>query len=100
MHILKVTHANTVVTKSLGLLGSKKAHPLYLQTRFGIHTFFMQFPIDVLILDERNSVVKLCKNLQPNRIFVWNPRFDNVVELPAGEIDKKKIKIGDTVTLQ
>ena len=85
--------------KSIGLLGSKKPYPVFFKTRFGIHTFGMKFPIDVLVLDADYKVVKLVEALQPNRIFLWSPRFDNVIELPQGEIQKHKIKTGDKITL-
>ena len=83
----------------VGLLNAKKAYPVMIQTRFGIHTFGMRFAIDVLILDKNNKVVKFSKNLNPNQIFLWNPAFDKVVELPAGEIERKKIKIGSKLKL-
>lgn len=84
---------------AIGLINSKKAHPVFFKTRFGIHTFGLKFPIDVLILDKNNKVVKVCKNLKPNRIFLWNPKFFNVIELPAGQIGRDKIKIGDTIKI-
>ena len=71
-----------------------------IETRFGIHTFGLKYPIDVLILDNGNKVVFLKKNLMPWRIFLWNPIYDKVLELPQGTIDKKKIKINDAVNLK
>ena len=79
------------IDKIKGLSGAKKAYPVFFQTRFGIHTFGLKFPIDVLILDQDDMVVKLAENLKSNRIFIWNPLFDKCIELPAGEIKKRKI---------
>lgn len=95
--ILKVRFLKSFFDKSIGLLGAKKAHPVYFKTRFGIHTFGMKFPIDVLILDANNKVVKIAEDLQPNKILFWNPRFDQVVELPLGKIKKNKIRIGENM---
>lgn len=86
--------------KSLGLLFAKKASPVLIQTRFGIHTFGLKFPIDILILDSSNKVIKLKADLKPNRIFLWNPIYSKVIELPAGEIKKRNIKIGDKIEIK
>lgn len=83
--------------KTRGLLFSKTAFPVFIETRFGIHTFGLKFPIGVLILDGANRVVGLKENLKPNRIFLWNPKYKKVIELPQGEIINKKIKIGDII---
>ncbi len=81
------------------MLTAKKAYPVLFRTRFGIHTFGMRFPIDVLVLDSKNVVVVLKKQLNPNRIFIWNPRFDTVIELPEGEIEKLKIQKGSAIKI-
>lgn len=98
--ILQVKKLSSVIDISLGLISAKKPHAIYFQTRFGIHTFFMKFAIDVLILDEENQVVRLKQNLQPNNIFLWSLQFDKVIELPSGDIKKNKIKAGDAIELK
>ena|SRR5437868_3342704 len=99
MVTLKVRLLKSFLAKSIGLLGSEKAYPVYFTTNFGIHTFFMKFPIDILVLDNDYKVVKLVTNLSPNRIFLWPLRFDKIIELPTGEIQKNKIRLGDTLKL-
>ena len=64
-------------------------------TRFGLHTLFMKYPIDVIILDKQKKVAKLKKKLVPNKFFVWKPVYPLVIELPAGSITKSKTEIGD-----
>ena len=100
MIALRVKNQNKLHEKSIGLLGKKHPSAIYFQTRFGIHTFFMRFPIDVLILDQNNMVVKLVENLQPNKFFFWPPFFKQVIELPSGELKRNKIKLGDKIHLQ
>ncbi len=85
--------------KSKGLLGKKKAENVYFTTRFGIHTFFMKFSIDVVILTKDNKVAKVKKCLRPNRIFLWNPIFSKVLELECGSIEKLKLKKGDEIKI-
>lgn len=81
--------------KIFGLVGQKKPEAIIFFTRFGIHTFFMQFYIDVLILDKSKKVMSLKENLKPNRVFFWNPKYNTVLELPSGSIKKSKTQAGD-----
>lgn len=78
----------------------KKAEPVFFKTRFGIHTFGMHYPIDVVILDKTDSIRKIQENLAPNKIFLWNPLFNTVVELPQGTVRKNKLTLGKKLHLQ
>ncbi|MBO8171888.1 MAG: DUF192 domain-containing protein [Bacillaceae bacterium] len=60
-----------------------------------IHTFMMKFPIDVVYLDETGRVMGLEENLPPNRVGKKFENVSQVLELPAGTIQKNKIKIWD-----
>ena len=91
--------AKTLTEKTIGLLKSKTPEVLFLKTRFGIHTFSMKYAIDVIILDKHNTVVKLKASLAPNSIFLWNPRYDSVLEFPEGIIEKAHIAVGDVIEL-
>jgi uncharacterized membrane protein (UPF0127 family) len=93
--------SNAVFTQSLwdkgfGLL-LKKFHnrTLVLKTRFGIHTFLMKQPIDVLVLSNNLEIKKIKEHLTPNNVFFWNPAYSIVVELPKGTIKKNHCKLGD-----
>jgi len=86
--------------KIKGLIGKKTPQAIVLNTRFGIHTFLLQFPIDVIILDKNGKIVSLKKRLKPNRIFVWDIRFDTVIELPEGSLEKSKTKVDDIILLR
>jgi uncharacterized membrane protein (UPF0127 family) len=91
---LQVKEAKGLIQKGIGLI-NKPPEPLLLRTRFGIHTFGMQYPIDVIILDAKNKVVKKKERLLPNRIFVWSPRYNTVIELPGDSIKKYNISVSD-----
>jgi uncharacterized membrane protein (UPF0127 family) len=84
--------------KISGLLGKNEPETLVFKTRFGIHTFFLRFPIDLIVLDDK-GVVKLARTVKPNRIVVWNLSFKTVVELTQGSIRKSRTKIGDIIAL-
>jgi hypothetical protein len=89
----------TLLDQSLGLLKYKIPHAMLLKTHFGIHTFGMKYTIDVLILDKRNRVFGMKENLKPNNIFLWNPQYETILELPEGIIKKTKTEIGDILEL-
>lgn len=99
MVTLHVKTATNFWQSAVGLIGEKEPYPLLLKTRFGIHTFGVSFPIDILILDQKYRVMRLKKSLQPNRVFFWPPFWSLVVELPQNSIDQQRIHIGDTVRL-
>ena len=64
-----------------------------------VHTFFMRFPIDVVFVCRRGSVVKVCAHLQPWRIAVaW--RAYAAIELPAGVAAESGIERGDLLQLK
>lgn len=96
---IHVEDRSSLISKTVGLLPDKKPHPIYFKTRFGLHTFGMKWGIDVLILDNNNTIVSLKENLSPNKSFFWQPIFSQVIELPEGYIDSHSIKIGDIVSL-
>ncbi len=95
--IAKEFSRKTILNKSLGLLGKATPEAIIFHTRFGIHTFLLQFPIDVIILNANGQIVALKKSLKANRIFVWNPQFETVIELPEGLIEKSKTEKGDLI---
>lgn len=96
---LKVKVLSSFWQKTRGLICKEKAEPVLFKTRFGIHTFGLKFPIDVIILDNKNRVTKIITNLSPNNLFFWNPIYDKVIELPVGEITKLNIKSSDTLEI-
>lgn len=93
----KVKLAKSFSDKTFGMILSKNSEGLIFKTRFGIHTFFMRKSIDVIVLDKENKVVQISENLRPNNIFLWNPKFNIIIELPQGLVKKSKTKVGDSL---
>jgi hypothetical protein len=96
---LKVKFLKGQAEKIMGLIKYQKACPVFFKTHWGIHTFGLKFPIDVLILDSEYKVIKTVTGLLPKRVFLWPPVYENVVELPFGEVRRLKIKTGDKILL-
>jgi hypothetical protein len=59
-----------------------------------IHTFFMRFPIDLIFIDDENVVVELTE-LKPWRVYNPKTSGSSVLEVSAGIISEKGIKVGD-----
>ncbi|MDO8570296.1 MAG: DUF192 domain-containing protein [Candidatus Daviesbacteria bacterium] len=91
--------ANSFSDKLLGMIKNSNLGGWSCRTRFGIHTFFLKKPIDVIILDDHGKVVKIASML-PNNLFFWNPKYSHVLELPAGIIKKTKTEVGDILSLR
>lgn len=85
--------------KSCGLIGEKEPFRILINTRFGIHTFGVKFPIDAVVLNANCIVRKIKKSLLPNRFFFWNPLYDRILELPQGDVSKLGIEEGQKLEL-
>jgi uncharacterized protein len=96
LHVQKLSSLRS----TRGQMFRERIEPIYFETRFGIHTFFVKKPIDVVILDENNVVQKVKHSLKPWRIFIWNPKLRKVVELPHGTISNRKLTVGSKVEIK
>ena len=93
--------ADTLIRRLRGLIGRHSLAPgcgMLFPMRRGaaqIHTFFMQFPIDVLYLDTGGKVLAVNAPLAPWRIGPLVLRCAAVIELPAGVIGATDTRVGD-----
>ena len=72
-----------------GLMGKPRpsnGEGLLIRPCNSIHMFFMKFSIDAVFLDRNFNVVKLIRNLEPNRIIGTIPGAWQVLEVPAGNL--------------
>ena len=89
--------ADTPLTRLKGLLGRKElaaGEGLLLRPAASVHTFFMRFPIDVVFLDRELRVLRVAANLRPWRAAARRGARA-VLELPAGESERRDIRPGD-----
>jgi uncharacterized membrane protein (UPF0127 family) len=64
-----------------------------------VHTFFMRFPIDVLLLDKTLCVIGLYAPLRPGRFSACYSGTVCCIELPAGAIENSMTSAGDQLAL-
>jgi uncharacterized protein len=82
-----------------GLMGRRRLNPgqgMVLRPAFAIHTHFMRFPIDVVFLDSDQVVIAIERTLRPWRTASCRGARE-VVELAAGECDRRGLEVGDRV---
>jgi uncharacterized membrane protein (UPF0127 family) len=96
----RVRVADTMGRRLRGLLGRKNLghdEGMLLRPGFSIHTAFMRFPIDVVFLDAELVVLKVDAEVRPFRTSACRGARE-VVELRAGECERRGLTMGDRVT--
>ena len=88
---------DTPIARMKGLIGRSElpaGEGIVIRPCNSIHMFFMRFAIDAIFLDRTNTVVKIAANLKPWRM-AWARRAHAVVELAAGEAERRGVSLGD-----
>ena len=83
-------------------MGRKALAPgegLWIEPCSSIHTCFMRFPIDVVFLDEKLSVVRVIASMKPWRFSTWVWKARSVLELESGTL-RDSVRPGDVVRIQ
>jgi len=89
--------ADTAQRRSKGLLGRRGLEPgtaLWIVPCESVHTFWMQFSLDLVYLDKQNRIVKIRRNVRPWRMSLCL-RAHSVLEFPAGALDTGQDSAGD-----
>jgi uncharacterized membrane protein (UPF0127 family) len=85
--------------RNKGLLGRKNLAPgegLWIIPCESVHTFFMQFPIDLVYLDRKKQIRKLRSAVPAWRISACLSAH-SILELPAGTIRSTQTEYGDVL---
>jgi uncharacterized protein len=88
-------------TRNRGLLGRSGLaddHALILAPCSSIHTFFMQFAIDVAFVDRGGGVLRVREALGPWRMQIALRAFA-VVEFASGSLNRSDTRAGDRLYL-
>jgi uncharacterized membrane protein (UPF0127 family) len=96
---MKIQRLTSLPEKLLGLSFKENIQPVYFETRFGIHTFFVKKAIDVVICDDDFIVRKIVRSMKPWKVLIWNPKYKKVLELPTNYKKYSKITIGDKIDI-
>lgn len=91
--------AVTGAARSKGLLGRKglpSGGGLWIVPCESVHTFWMQFPIDLVYIDRKKRIKKLRSNVAPWRLSACLSAH-SILELPAGTIERTLTRVGDSL---
>jgi uncharacterized membrane protein (UPF0127 family) len=94
--------ASTSVQKVKGLLGRDclaDGQGLLFKHCASLHTFFMQFPIDIIFADKKGKVLKLAPDIRPFKLVAAPLRSFYAIELPTGAIERSGTRVGDHLEL-
>ena len=85
-------------TRMKGLLGTKDlsfSAGMFFPGANSIHTFFMNYALDLVFLDSNMKVKALKRNVVPGKMVwpVWGA--SSVLELKSGAIDRLGFNLGD-----
>lgn len=97
--IEKCLLAQTFTERLVGLLGHASLQDdeaLLLHRCNQVHTLFMRFPIDIVVLNAANVVVG-CKGLKPWRLSPFYFSGSKIIEIPWGQVQKRGIARGQKV---
>jgi uncharacterized membrane protein (UPF0127 family) len=78
----------------LGREGLPPGHALIIAPSSMVHTFFMRFPIDILVVARDGRVLKARRNV-PSRRIVGTVIGFAAIELAANELDRSATEPGD-----
>lgn len=92
--------ASTAVKRVKGLLGRQCLEAgagLLFKHCSSLHTFFMQFPVDILFIDRRGKVLKAASGVRPFKVVAAPFRAQYALELPTGAIESSATRVGDHI---
>jgi uncharacterized protein len=93
--------ADRPLARMRGLLGRRdlpRGEGVLLRPAASVHTWFMQFPIDVVFLDGELRVLKVVPRLGPWRVASGRGARA-VLELAAGECERRGLRPGDRLVV-
>ena len=93
--------AGSGAKRSKGLLGRKGLDPgggMWIVPCEAVHTFFMQFPLDLVYLDKKLRVKKVRSSVKAWRISACLSAH-SVIELPVGTIQQSRTERGDSLEI-
>ena len=92
--------AATAVQRVKGLLGREclaDGQGLLFKSCSSLHTFFMQFPIDIVYMDKDGKVLKSARAVKPFKFVMAPLRAYYALELPVGAINQSATRVGDSL---
>ena len=100
--IPKGLYAKSYLSRIKGLMGSENLNidcGLLIPNCRQVHTFFMNYPIDIIFLDSNNKIIHI-QTLNPWKISKWMRQAKKVLEVSKGFAKKNNLKNGDQLEVK
>ena len=94
--------ANSFFKRLKGLMFTKELSPqgaLYISPCSGIHTYLMNYNIDVLYLDKNNIIQAIDEDMKPGKLGKYRKNVVAVIELSSGKVTETQTKVGQVVEI-
>ena len=94
----RIERAGSLMAQLKGLIGRRRfenGSAMIFPGCKQVHTFFMQFPIDVLFIDKERRVIKIIERLRPGKISEYVKDAADVIELPSHTVLDCRLVVGD-----
>ena len=99
----KVEVAQSLAARLIGLMGRAglpENSAFVISGCKQVHTFLMRFSIDVVFMDVESKVVRVVEYLRPWRITNHCRDAARAVELPAGAVLLRAMRVGDILKFE
>ncbi|WP_246943550.1 DUF192 domain-containing protein [Bacillus pinisoli] len=99
----EVGRAYSFFKRLQGLMFSKELPQgcgLHLKPCQSIHTYFMNYPIDVVFVNQQLEVVGIVESISPSKATKVYRSAKSVFELPAGTVSRTNTNIGDVLVIK
>lgn len=87
---------DTIWERMRGLLALPtltKSQGLWIEKCHSVHSFGMQYALDLVYLDKRDRIIKIVTDMPPRRCsYAW--RAASVIELLSGESQRLNLQVG------
>lgn len=99
--VSNISIADNFRDRLTGYMFRSKPHKpgILFEPAISIHTFFMNFPLDVIFMDGKYQVLKIYRGLSPWRHTWFYFKSRKTLELPAGQFPTD-IKVGDILEVR
>jgi len=97
-----LVEAKSFFKRLKGLMFTKHLPPqaaLFINPCKGIHTYFMNYNIDVLYLDINNKILSIDENMEPRKVGKLRKKAVSVIELSSGRIKATETQVGQVVEI-
>jgi uncharacterized membrane protein (UPF0127 family) len=98
----RIERLSGLFRRAVGLLARasvQRDEGVWLTSCRSIHTIGMRAVIDVIFVDGEGGVLRIDRNVAPNRLVLSCRRARAVVELGGGALDQADVMLGDRLEL-